>query len=472
MVFPLTRRPNCLIFAPLLKFYHSYKELVWHISKLAFPITIGQLGLVLMGFADVVMLGNYKTIDMSAAGFGNAIFFLFMLLGVGTMYAVSTITSIADGEDRPQQAIPIFFSSIRVATVLSILLMGVNTWLYYNLSIFKQSPELTRLGAEYIRIVNYSVPALMFFNCGKQLLDGLGKTQMSMYVTFFGLILNVVLNYVLIFGKMGFDEMGLAGAAWATVISRFAMAIIMMVWAWWHPLMNELKKRPIEQISYFKEILKIGVPVGFTFFFEIAAFSIALVFAGMLSDLHSAAHQIAINLASITYMFVTGIAAAGNIIVGNHYGANDAAGIRRSGFAALIITVLIEILFALIFFIFYKQLPLIYTSDPNLLAITPPLILLAAIFQMSDGLQAVGAGVLRGIKDTRITGIIAFVCYWLIMIPGAYYLCFYTPMGINGIWLAFVVGLTFAAILLLYRFNKMSKPQNLKFEHLGQNKAA
>src|SRR5574343_1213041 len=130
MVFPLTRRPNCLIFAPLLKFYHSSKELVWHISKLAFPITIGQLVLVLMGFADVVMLGNYKTIDMSAAGFGNAIFFLFMLLGVGTMYAVSTITSIADGEDRPQQTIPIFFSSIRVSTVLIILMMGVNTWLY------------------------------------------------------------------------------------------------------------------------------------------------------------------------------------------------------------------------------------------------------------------------------------------------------------------------------------------------------
>jgi len=187
----------------------------------------------------------------------------------------------------------------------------------------------------------------------------------------------------------------------------------------------------------------------------------------MLSDLHSAAHQIAINLASVTYMFVTGVAAAGNIIVGNHYGANDAAGIRRSGFAALIITVAIEIVFALVFLIFYKELPLIYTNDADLLIITPPLILLAAVFQMSDGLQAVGAGVLRGIKDTRITGIIAFVCYWLIMIPGAYFLCFYTDMGINGIWLAFVIGLTLAAILLLHRFNKMSKPENLHFEHLG-----
>ena len=420
-----------------------------------------------MGFADVVMLGNYKTLDMSAAGFGNAIFFLFMLLGVGTMYAVSTITSIADGEERPQQAIPIFFSSIKVAIGLSAILMVVNFILCDNLWLFKQSPELTKLGREYIWIVNFSVPALMFFNCGKQLLDGLGKTQISMYVTFFGLLLNVVLNYVLIFGKLGFDEMGLAGAAWATVISRVAMALIIMVWAWWHPLMNTLKTKQIEHISYVREILKIGIPVGFTFFFEIAAFSIALVFAGMLSNVHSAAHQIAINLASVTYMFVTGISAAGNIIVGNHYGANDAVGIRRSGFAAIIITVLIEIVFALVFFIFYDELPKIYTSDPELLAITPPLIILAAIFQMSDGLQAVGAGVLRGLKDTRITGIIAFICYWIIMIPGAYYLCFYTSLGINGIWIAFVVGLTLAAILLMYRFNKMSKPHNIHFEHLG-----
>jgi len=406
-------------------------------------------------------------LDMSAAGFGNAIFFLFMLLGVGTMYAVSTITSIADGEDRPQQAIPIFFSSIKVAIGLSAILMVVNFILCDNLWIFKQSPELTKLGRDYIWIVNFSVPALMFFNCGKQLLDGLGKTQISMYVTFFGLLLNVVLNYILIFGKLGFDEMGLAGAAWATVISRVAMALIIMVWTWWHPLIKTLKTKHIEHISYVREILKIGIPVGFTFFFEIAAFSIALVFAGMLSNVHSAAHQIAINLASVTYMFVTGISAAGNIIVGNHYGANDAAGIRRSGFAAIIITIHIEIVFALVFFIFYNELPKIYTSDPELLAITPPLIILAAIFQMSDGLQAVGAGVLRGIKDTRITGIIAFVCYWIIMIPGAYYLCFYTDMGINGIWLAFVIGLTLAAILLLFRFNKMSKPENIHFEHLG-----
>lgn len=453
----------------MFKKLRSYRDIVWSIAKLAFPITFSQLGQVLMGFFDVVMLGKYNTLSMSAAGFGNAMFFLFILIGMGTLYAVSTLTSIAVGEERPQQSLPIFFSALKVTILMSVLLMGVNLLVYENLHLFKQSHELTKLGGEFILIVNYSVPGLLLFNCGKQVMDGLGKTQISMMVTGFGLVLNIALNYVLIFGNLGFPEMGLAGAAWATVIARYAMAIIMLSWTWWHPLIKSFRQDAYEKISYFNEILKIGIPIGFTFFFEIAAFSIALVFAGQISNLHSAAHQIAINLASVTYMFITGIAAAGNIVVGNHYGANDAVGIRRSGFAAIYLTVVVELLFAIIFLVFYKQLPLIYTNDLKLLEITPPLILLAAFFQLSDGLQAIGAGVLRGIKDTKVTSLIAFVSYWIIMIPGAFYLCFFSPLGIQGIWWAFVIGLTIAAIWLLYRFNYKSKPENLHFEHIGNS---
>ncbi len=437
---------------------NSYREITYTIFKLAFPITMGQLGLVLMGFSDVVMLGNYSTLSMASAGFGNAVFLLFILLGVGTMYAVSTITSIVDGENRPEQAIPIFKSSNAVALFLSVILMAINYLVIYFIPIFKQSPEMNALGAEYLMIVNYSVPAILFFNSGKQLLDGLGKTQMSMYVTFFGLALNVGLNYALIYGHYGAPEMGLSGAAWATVISRFVMAVTMMIWAWWHPLVQSFKgSKSIVNKSYFLEILKVGLPVGFTFFFEIAAFSVALIFAGQISNLHAGAHQIAINLASITYMFVTGLAAAGNIVVGNHYGASDPIGLRRSGIATILLTIVIELVFALVFLVFYRQLPYIYTSDAELLILTPNLILLAAFFQLSDGLQAVGAGVLRGIKDTKISGVIAFVSYWVIMTPGGYYLCFNAGMGLEGIWIAFIVGLSFAAVLLLYRFHVKSK---------------
>ena len=442
----------------------EYRNTVKSIAKLAIPITIGQLGLVLMGFADVVMLGRYNTVSMSSAGVGNAVFFLLSLIGVGTLYGVSTIISIAEGEGKPQQAIPVFFSSIWVSFILSACLMGLNLILYYNFAWFGQSPAITDLAKEYLWIVNFSLPALLFFNNGKQVMDGLGKTQISMYVTFFGLLLNVLLNNALIFGNYGAPEMGMAGAAWATVIARYAMAILMLIWVWYHPRFIELKKIKSEVKSYVLSIFRIGFPVGFTYFFEIAAFSFALILAGRISELHSGAHQIAINLASITYMFVLGISAASSIVVGNHYGAKDALGVRKAGFAAIGLTIFIELVFAILFMVFNREIPLIYTDDVKLLAMTPSLIILAAFFQISDGLQAVGAGALRGIKDTKTTGIIALISYWLFMMPGAYYLCFKLKMGIEGIWIAFVIGLSFAATLLLYRFNYKTKAKRLVFE--------
>lgn len=465
------------IFAFLFKRIASYHNIILSIAKLALPITIGQLGLILMGFSDIAMLGRLEsTVPMAAAGFGNAVFFLLMLIGVGSMYAVSTITSIADGEGKPQQALPIFYSSLRVALAMGIVLMLLNLVVLQFLDYFGQSPELTRMGGEFIRIVNYSAPALMLYNAGKQVMDGLGKTQLSMYVTFFALLLNLLLNYLLIWGHWGFPAMGMAGSAWATVISRYVMAVIMLLWAWFHPLMKTFRLMPvteanivdsheavIEKKNYFWTILRIGIPVGFTFFFEIAAFSYGLILAGTISDNHSAAHQVAINLASITYMFVMGIAAAANILVGNFYGAKDKEGVRRSGFAAILLTVGIELLFAIIFMLFNDELPYIYTDKPAVLVLAPGLIMLAAFFQLSDGLQAVAAGALRGIKDTKVTGIIAFVSYWVIMIPGAYYLCKFTPMGLNGIWLAFVIGLSFAAVLLTGRFYIKTKFNNLQF---------
>lgn len=457
-------RKNALSSQPLIFKLKEYRNTVKSIARLAIPITIGQLGLVLMGFADVVMLGRYNTVSMSSAGVGNAVFFLFSLIGIGTLYAVSTIISIAEGEGKPQQAIPVFFSSLWVSIILSAGLMGLNLVLYYNFDWFGQTPAISGLAKEYLWIVNFSLPALLFFNNGKQVMDGLGKTQISMYVTFFGLFLNVVLNNALIFGKYGAPEMGMAGAAWATVIARYAMAFLMLAWTWFHPRFIALKKMQSEVKSYVFSIFRIGFPVGFTYFFEIAAFSYALILAGRISELHSGAHQIAINLASITYMFVLGISAASSIIVGNHYGAKDAIGVRKAGFAAIGLTIAIEIVFAILFMVFNKEIPLIYTDDVKLLAMTPSLIILAAFFQISDGLQAVGAGALRGIKDTKITGIIALVAYWVFMMPGAYYLCFELKMGIEGIWIAFVVGLSFAATLLLHRFNYKTKAKRLVFE--------
>ncbi len=185
---------------------------------------------------------------------------------------------------------------------------------------------------------------------------------------------------------------------------------------------------------------------------------------GWISEVHLAAHQIAINLASVTYMIITGIATGGNILVGNFYGARDRLGVRKAGFAAILLSLVVECVFALMFLLLSGELPKMYTNDVAVINMARELLFLAAFFQLSDGIQAVAAGVLRGIKDTRITGIIAFVSYWVIMVPGAYWLCFKLDWGIQGIWFAFIFGLTFAAIWLIMRFFNKSDYYSLTFE--------
>jgi multidrug resistance protein, MATE family len=450
----------------LFKQIKFHQNLITYIVKLAIPITIGQLGLVLMGFADTVMLGRYSTDAMSSASFGNAVFFQFIIFGMGLLYAVSTLISIADGEGKPELSVSIFRSSIGVSIILSIVIIGINLILLKNLSFFKQTPKVTELGGDYLRIVNYSTPLVLIFYASKQLMDGLGKTLIAMYVTFIGLLLNVLLNWVFIFGHWGLPSMGLAGAAWATNISRLFMMLMMLGLVWYHPIIKKFNKMKMKSKSYFNEIIKLGTPIGFTFFFEIAAFSIGLIFAGWISENSLAAHQIAINLASITYMFVTGVAAAATIVVGNYYGAKDKIGIKHSAKICIYLVVVIELFFAFILLVFYKQIPRIYTNDTVVVLMAHSLVVWAAVFQISDGLQAVGAGVLRGIKDTKVTGYIALVAYWVFMIPGGYFLAFKLGFGLDGIWIAFVIGLTFAASMLLFRFYRQINKDLIKFEEL------
>lgn len=443
----------------MFKHIKAHKNLYKYIIQLAIPITIGQLGMVLMGFADTVMLGRYSTIQMSAASFGNAVYFQTLIFGIGLLYAVSTLIAIADGEGKLEKTIPIFKSSLLISALLSVLFILIHYLLINYIEIFGQTQQVNQFGSSYLEIVNYATPAILLFYASKQMMDGLSFTKIAMYVTFFGLVLNVFLNWVMIYGNLGFAEMGIEGAAWATNIARIFMAVVMFYFAWNHPTVRQLKLKQnlTHSFSYFYSILKLGGPIGLTFFFEIAAFSVGLIMAGWISENSMAAHQIAINLASITYMFVTGIAAAATIVVGNYYGAKDIEGIRHSARIAFTITIVIEVLFALLLMLFNTQIAAIYSDDEVVLQLSVGLIVLAAFFQLSDGLQAVGAGVLRGIKETKITGIIALFAYWGIMIPGAYYLAFKTNLGVKGIWISFIVGLSFAAVFLLLRFYYMLK---------------
>jgi len=443
----------------------KYKISVKSAYKLALPIVAGQLGLVLMGFFDTVQVGGLGATYMGACGVSNSVYFLFMLLGMGVLYSVSPLVSEAFGEHHPWKSIGVMRSALLVSLVLSILFYFLMAVVCEHFSIFRESETITDLAQKFLHVLNYSTPMLMFFTLGKQFMDGQGRTKVSMVVMIIGLLCNVFLNWVLIYGRLGCPAYGIEGAAIATGTSRTLMCL--MLWGYilydrkTRTLVNQYKAAFAPAKSYITQILRIGIPSGLMMFFEVAAFSAGQIMSGWLDKTNQAAglvafnlasFQVAINLASITFMMVSGLAAAGTIMTGYAYGNKDKEGLRIAGNTIYFLTICSQVFFALVFLLFNNQLPQIYTDDVLVISTASSLLLLAALFQLSDGFQVVGSGLLRGMQDVKMPSILAFASYWVIMVPVSYILAFNYRMGVQGIWVGFVVGLSVAALLMYLRF--------------------
>lgn len=435
---------------------------------LALPIIAGQLGHVLMGFFDTVQVGALGSEYIAASGFANNVYWLVNLLGVGILFAVSPLVSESFGEKNEWKAIGVYRSGIKVGLVLTVFFTAATWFFIEHIEIFGQDPAINVLAQKYLRILNLSTVSLLLFGVGKQLFDGMGRTKIGMVASLGGLVLNIFLNWVLIYGNLGSAKFGIEGAAIATGISRTAMMAFIFIYIAYDKkiagLKEEYNKLNKTGRTFYRQILKIGIPAGLQFFFEVAAFSVTQMMSGWLGVMYLASHQIAIGLASITFMVLTGISSAGTIMTGYAYGAKDKEAARVAGNTIFMLTIAIEIVFAIVFIAGHKLLPLLYTNDAALIKVTSTLLLFAAVFQISDGLQAAAAGVLRGLQDVKFPSVLAFVSYWLIMIPTSYLLGFHTSLGINGLWLGFIIGLTIAAIVLMWRF--WWKVKRLEFEEL------
>ncbi len=446
----------------------TYRQKIKEALKLAAPIVIGQLGLVLMGFFDTVQVGGLGSVYMAASGVSNSVYFLFNLLGMGVLFAVSPLVSEALGERHGWKAIGVMRSALKVALALSVFFYCIMVVVTQHFSLFKESAHITDLSQRFLTILNYSTPALMFFTVGKQFMDGQGRTKVSMVITLIGVVCNVLLNWILIYGKLGCPALGIEGAAIATGTSRALMCIMLAVYiirdAKIKALIKEFRFSAVSEKSYVKQILIIGIPSGLQMFFEVAAFSAGQIMCGWISESSLAAYQVAISLASITFMMVSGIAAAGTIMSGYAFGSKDNASLRVTGNSIYLLTFCSQFIFAIIFFLFSNLLPQMYTGDKEVISIASSLIILAAIFQLSDGFQVAGSGILRGMQDVRIPSIIAFTSYWLIMVPLCYILAFNFKMGVNGVWVGFVVGLSIAAVLMYARFRY--KLKHIEFSEL------
>jgi multidrug resistance protein, MATE family len=441
--------------------FYKYKISMKAAFRLSLPIIAGQLGLILMGFFDTVQVGGLGATYMGACGVANSVYFLFTLLGMGVLYSISPLVSEAFGENHRWKSIGVLRSGTFTSVVLSGIFYLVMMAVGQNFSLFRESETITGLAQQFLHVLNYSTPALMFFTLGKQFMDGQGRTKVSMIVMLIGLVCNVTLNAILIYGKLGFPAYGITGAAMATGISRVLMCIIL-----WGIILTDSQTRTLYKEytnlvkihkDYVGQILRIGIPSGFMLFFEIAAFSAGQIMSGWLGESSLASFQVAINLASITFMMVSGVAAAGTIMTGYAFGKKNKEELLIAGNTVYLLAICSQLIFAFIFLALHNYLPKIYTNDPIVISTASSLLLLAALFQMGDGLQVVGSGILRGMQDVKVPSVIAFASYWLVMVPCGYLLAFHFNMGIYGIWTGFVVGLSTAALLLYLRFRAKLK---------------
>lgn len=447
-------------------FSQHYQEEIKKTFLLALPIVIAQLGVVLMGVTDNIMVGRYiGKIGLGSAGIANSMSFLIASIGMGGLSVVAPLISKAKAERNVPEINRLFRAGIKVSLWFSVILGIVGFVCIYYFKIFQQSPEINEQAPAFMAIIIVSNAFMFVFAAAKQLSDGLSRTYVAMMITVFGLILNLIFNIVLINGYFGFPKMGLLGSATSTLITRILMMLALLAYLFNTKTFKKYlhtKYKSLQTNDLVIMIFKIGVPSGLQFFFEIAAFSLAVIMMGWLGENQLAAHQIAINVASTTYMMASGLGIAGGIRVGEGRGLKDIRKIRFSGNVALLLVVIFMMAMMLIILGFNRFLVELYISDNEVINIAIRLMLVAAVFQLSDGVQVVSLGILRGISDVNIPTWITMFAYWGLSLPLGYLLAFNFKMDAIGIWFGLLAGLTASAVLLTIRFYYLIKKLKLE----------
>ncbi len=440
---------------------------------LATPIIFGQLGIMLTGIADTVMVGRLGNHVLAAANQANNAFFLVISFAMGMLFSISTLVSIKHGEGRPRTAFITYRAGLILSCILFFMVFVIMEAITRNFHWLQQVPEVTAIAPEFLRILNYSSLPMLVFIAARQYTDGLSFTRVSMWMTIGGLAVNIFLNWVLIYGNLGAPALGLNGAGYATLIARTAMALGLFIFIW-----KSRKLRPFrpahsptwkEITDEFIELLKIGLPVGFQFFAEVACFSISGLMVGGISTMQAAAHGIALNVASLTYMAISGLAQAGGILAGNAFGEHNVQKLRETGKVILGLTVVFQLFFALCFILFARSIAAAYGLTGHTVDVAVSLLMLAAVFQLADGVQVVAMNLLRGIKDVQIASGIAIFAYWCISLPLGYFLGIVMHGDAAGVWWGFTTGLFVAAAFATARFFYMLNKLQFKKTRVPKN---
>jgi MATE family multidrug resistance protein len=461
------------IFLPLLKItkmsFSNYTKEFSYNFKLAYPIILGMLGHTLIGIVDNIMVGKLGATELAAVSLGNSFIFIAMSLGIGFSTAITPLIAEADSEKDEKKIRSIFHHGLLLCTILGIALFAIIVLAKPIMLLMHQPIEVVEMAYPYIDWVAFSLIPVIIYQGYKQFADGLSKTKYSMYAIFMANVVHIFFNYVLIYGIWIFPKLGILGAALGTVISRIMMVVFMhYILKYDKNIKKYFKDFSFKEIkkSVLKKIVNLGTPSAMQMLFEVSLFTAAIWLSGSIGKTSQAANQIALTLATMTFMFAMGLSVTAMIRISNQKGLNDYIKLVVVAKSIFLLAIIIEIIFALFFIVFHNYLPPLFLNLENInqaidnkevIEIAAQLLLVAAVFQISDGIQVVVLGALRGLQDVKVPMYITFVAYWVIGFPISFYLGLYTELKATGIWIGLLAGLTVAAIFLYIRFNYLTK---------------
>jgi multidrug resistance protein, MATE family len=437
-------------------------------AKLAIPVILGMLGHTLIGIVDNFMVGNLGSTELAAVSLGNSFIYIGLSIGIGFSTAITPIVAEASAEGNHKKIRTTFHHGLLLCTLLGILIFSLIVLSKPLMLLMNQPKNVVDLASPYIDWCAFSLIPVIIYQAYKQFADGLSQTKYAMYAIVLTNVVHVFFNYVLIYGFWIFPKLGVVGAAIGTVISRIMMLVFMHFILKFDKKINQyLQKFSFKEIkkSMLKKIVNLGLPSAMQMLFEVALFTAAIWLCGNISKNSQAANQIALTLASATFMFAQGLNVTAMIRVGNAKGLNDYKTLIIHAKSIFLMAILLETFFAIMFLIFNNFLPHLFLNmtdvlqtvdNAEVISIAAKLLIVTAFFQISDGIQVVVIGALRGLQDVKIPMYITFVAYWLVGFPISYYLGLYTNLESVGVWIGLLAGLSVAAVFLYIRFQMLT----------------
>lgn len=429
--------------------------------KIAVPVVLAELGWMTMGVVDTVMVGPLGPQAISASGVGNSMHIAVVIFGMATMLGLDTLVSHAYGRKDIRDCHRWFFDGLMLAALMAVPIMTLLIGMWFLIPVLRFHGAVRPLLESYFGVLMLSTPFLLAYAVCRRYLQAMHSPQPVMFALITANLVNIAGNYTLIHGHLGFPALGVAGSAWSTVIARAYMLCFVLFAVWWID-----RKRTAEagiedrhglwhvdrafDLSRIKRLLRLGLPAASQMGLEVGVFALATAMSGMLDPISSAAHQIALNMAGVAFMVPLGMGSAGAVRVGHAVGARDPDRAAAAGWTAIIIGTGFVLIAALLFVFIPRQLIGLFSKDASVLSVGTSLLLLAALFQLFDGLQGVITGTLRGLGDTRTAMIVNLIAHWAIGLPTSYLLCFVVGWGVYGLWVGLSLGLIVVGIILLY----------------------